>query len=151
MKKFFGEEEQNFQSAQRLKTTAYFDFIISRKGKKQVTKFWLLAIENRRRPISRVLYGHSVYPKKALAQPLLAIHLRIASLLCSSNLPPDIERATLQLSVYLILQPISDTAKDVLIFSVSSYLTFSPLPHKEMMRRFFSVIVLYTCLHVASR
>ena len=73
--------------------------------------------------VSRVLYSAARFRCGA---PV--IYLRRRSPAASSNLPPDIGRATLQLPVYTVLQPVRRTAGDIAAAAVGSYPAFSPLP-----------------------
>ena len=59
---------------------------------------------------------------------VLVIYLGRRSPAASSNLPPGIGRATLQLPVYTVLQPVRRTAGDIAAAAVGSYPAFSPLP-----------------------
>ena len=56
------------------------------------------------------------------------IYLEQVSPLASIDLPSNIERAALIALVYMVFQSTRRTAFDVATKTVSSYLTFSPLP-----------------------
>jgi len=92
--------------------------------------------EKNSRSVSRVLYFICI---KAFV-----IYLEQMSPFASSNLPPDIGRATLHASVYVILQPIRRTALNV------ATQTGELLPHlftltPKKSKRLFSVTLL--CSH----
>jgi len=63
-----------------------------------------------------------------LVRVVFVIYLDFVSLRNSSDLPPDIGRAALHAPVYMILQPIRRTARDITAATVGSYPAFSPLP-----------------------